>query len=326
MSKKLLVINPEQCVEVQFDQQITIGRDVFNSLCLKDPELSRSHAIMFEQDGETVIKDLRSRNGVYVRGERAAESVLRPNDEIILGSSVLIFEPTEQIDMDRVLSKRGKYLIDKRAGKIPGKMSEPENIFSTAEMEKALESLFSKPDGSTYFDTSHAMCLLQAIREMDAATDAATLFDCTLRRVLAGLGGHRGVIMQCGQSKEHLKVRSIVSSGGTETIMIGQPVLRVVLGAEKCIFCPDLRRDKRYEQMAAKCQRPIHSFVAAPIKNGTEVFGFIYLDSEDGSVSYDFASLRTLYFIAFHIGALMRVHPRQFPQNASQPAPVRVRQ
>lgn len=58
--------------------------------------------------------------------------------------------------------------------------------------------------------------------------------------------------------------------------------------------------------MAAKCQRQIHSFVAAPILIGTTQFGFIYLDTEDEQVSYDFAALRSLYFIGFHLGALLR--------------------
>lgn len=317
MSKKLLVINPEQCVEVQFDQQITIGRDVFNSLCLKDPELSRSHAIIFEQDDETVIKDLRSRNGVYVKGERITESSLAANDEIIMGSSVLIYEPTDTLDLDQALSRRGKYLIEKRAGhpmmQVP---SEPENIFTAEEMDKAVESLFAKPDGSTYFSITQAMALLQAIKEMDETTDAGQLYEVALRRALASLGGHRGVVMETDETKEHLKVRAVVSADESKTILIGQPVLKVLLGTEKCIFCPDVRKSKRYESMAAKCERPIRAFIAAPIHNGRELFGFIYLDAEDGAVNYDFAALRTLYFIAFHLGSLMRQRPRHLPKSS----------
>ena len=49
MSKKLLLINQTDYMEGPFDQQLTIGRDVFNSLSLQDSEISRSHAIIFEQ-------------------------------------------------------------------------------------------------------------------------------------------------------------------------------------------------------------------------------------------------------------------------------------
>lgn len=310
MSKKILMVNPDKCVEVHFDQQMTIGRDVYNSLCLKDPELSRSHAIIFEQDGETVIKDLRSRNGVFVRGEKASEAVLQPGDEIIVGSTVMLFEPADDVDLEQALTKRGRFLIERQSGKLPSAQAEPDNIFSTQEMDHAIEALFGKPDGSTYFTTYNAIALLQAVKDMDATEDSAELFDVALRRAMAALGGHRGVIMECGEDKERLKVRSLVSEEKTDTILIGQPVLKTVLSAEKCLFCADLKKQARYEGMAAKCRRPIHSFVAAPIKNGSELFGFIYLDSEDPTVSYDFAALRSLYFITFHVGALLRARPR----------------
>ena len=151
---------------------------------------------------------------------------------------------------------------------------------------------------------------------MDEAPDAVQLFEKALRRTLATLGGHRGVIMESDDSKERLKVRSIFSADNSDTILIGQPILRLLLGAEKCIHCPNIRRDKRFEQMAVKCKRPIHSFVATPIKSHQDLFGFIYLDSEDDSVSYDFAALRSLTFIAFHIGALLRTRPKHFHKHA----------
>src|SRR5947209_8322261 len=143
MSPKLLVINPDQCMEVAFDQQITIGRDVFNSLSLQDPELSRSHAIIFEQEREIIIKDLKSRNGVFVKGERLNETSLRPGDEIILGSTVLIFDPPETFDLETALSKRGKYLIEKRSAKSPAAaISDPVTVFAPGELDHAIEQLF----------------------------------------------------------------------------------------------------------------------------------------------------------------------------------------
>lgn len=325
MSRKLLVINPEQCVEVYFDQQLTIGRDVFNTLCLKDPELSRSHAIIFEQDGEMIIKDLRSRNGVYVRGERIPESLLHAGDEIILGSTVLLFEPAEGLDLHQALSKRGRFLIDKRAGKTPSPttLREPESAFSVPEMDQALAGVLARPDGAAGFTAGQAMALLQTVVELDASADLAGLFDGALRRVLDTLGGHHGVVMECDSTRQHLKVRSIQSADDSETILIGQPVLKALLTSEKCVFCPDIRRNKRYENMASKCRRPIHSFVAAPIRSGDELYGFIYLDSEDESVSYDFAALRSLYFIAFHVGALLRARSKHFQKSGAGAAAYR---
>ena len=75
---RLLILHPSGRTEVTFDQQLTIGRDVYNSLCLHDPEISRSHAIIFEHNGDVIIKDLRSRNGIYVNGLKVADQALVP--------------------------------------------------------------------------------------------------------------------------------------------------------------------------------------------------------------------------------------------------------
>ena len=53
-----------------------------------------------------------------------------------------------------------------------------------------------------------------------------------------------------------------------------------------------------------------------PIISLGEIFGFIYLDSRDKSVTYDYTGLRSLYMIASHIGALLRARPMHFEKHA----------
>jgi pSer/pThr/pTyr-binding forkhead associated (FHA) protein len=130
MSNKLLILHADKSMEVQFDQQITIGRDVFNSLSLQDAEVSRSHAIVFEQDGETILKDLKSRNGCFVAGDKVNECTLKPGTEIILGGTVIIFNPPDDVELNGLLSKRGRYLLEKRAIKTPLERPAPTTIFS----------------------------------------------------------------------------------------------------------------------------------------------------------------------------------------------------
>ena len=317
MSRKLLVIHPDQVMEVQFDQQITIGRDVFNSLSLQDPEISRSHAILFEQEGETIVKDLKSRNGVFVNGERVMEGSVKSGDEIILGSTVLIFDPGDTLDLGQALSKRGRYLIEKRTARTAGQPPEPATVFSLDEMEQSVQKLLSEPSQTSFFTLQNAMGLIQAFKAMDDSAGPSILFQSAVRRALTLLGGHRGVIMEVDESKQHLKVRAILSTDNSETIMIGQPVLKLVIGGEKCVYCSNILRDHRFAGMAKKTERPMHSFVAVPIRSHEELFGLIYLDSEDASVTYDYAALRSLYMIATHLGSLLHPRPMHFQKHAT---------
>ena len=58
---------------------------------LDDATVSRRHALVLERDGEPVIADDRSRNGVYVNGRRVTEARLRHGDEVQIGSRLMRF-------------------------------------------------------------------------------------------------------------------------------------------------------------------------------------------------------------------------------------------
>lgn len=316
MHNKLLVLNPEQYMEVQFEQQITIGRDVYNSLSLQDPEVSRSHAIIFDQEGEMILKDLKSRNGCYVRGDVTEESVLHPGDEIILGSTVIIYEPAETYDLEELLSKRGRYLLEQRGGGLPKKHKKPITAYTATQMEEAVDSIFSDPENTTFFSMANAVMLLQAFKEMNEAANAMELFDSALRRALTMIGGHRGVIVETDESRKQIKVRSVLSVDNEETVQIAKAIMKVVLSSEKSVYCSNIHRDARFEKVAEKCRRPIHSFLAVPIVSQGTLYGSIYLESEDASISYDFTALRSLYFLTAHIAALLRNRPMHFQRHS----------
>lgn len=75
------------------DRHLTIGRQVGNDVVLhEDMRVSRHHAEIEERDGEWFLRDLRSRNGTFLNGERASEALLRSGDEIKIGSAVFRFE------------------------------------------------------------------------------------------------------------------------------------------------------------------------------------------------------------------------------------------
>ena len=62
-----------------------VGRSLVADVHLDDTTVSRRHALIVRRGDETVVLDDRSRNGVFVNGERTAEAVLRDGDLIQLG-------------------------------------------------------------------------------------------------------------------------------------------------------------------------------------------------------------------------------------------------
>ncbi len=71
----------------------TLGRSGKCEIVLDDPNVSREHAELRPRGGSWVLTDLGSTNGSSVNGRRIdAPTVVKPGDEIELGTSVMKFE------------------------------------------------------------------------------------------------------------------------------------------------------------------------------------------------------------------------------------------
>jgi hypothetical protein len=71
----------------------TLGRSRQCDVVLNDPNVSRTHAELRPRGGSWVLTDLGSTNGSSVNGRRIdAPTVIKPGDEIELGSSLMRFE------------------------------------------------------------------------------------------------------------------------------------------------------------------------------------------------------------------------------------------
>jgi pSer/pThr/pTyr-binding forkhead associated (FHA) protein len=65
--------------------ETTIGRIQSNVLCLPDPVVSRTHAVLIQTPTEFVIRDLRSRNGTLLNGQPIVEAVLGASSVVEIG-------------------------------------------------------------------------------------------------------------------------------------------------------------------------------------------------------------------------------------------------
>ena len=81
----------------RFERRALLGRDEGNDLRLNHPTVSGHHAVvMVLPDGSAVVKDLRSSNGIRVRGERVRGSRLEDGDLFYLGNLRLKYQADRQ--------------------------------------------------------------------------------------------------------------------------------------------------------------------------------------------------------------------------------------
>ena len=68
-------------------RRITIGRDKKSRVHLNDKNVSRTHACIWRHEGDVVIEDMKSGNGVFVNGVAVRLAPLKVGDVIRIGST-----------------------------------------------------------------------------------------------------------------------------------------------------------------------------------------------------------------------------------------------
>jgi hypothetical protein len=85
--------------------EMFIGRDMANEIVINDPEVSRRHARVFIQGGNTVIEDLGSTNGTAVNGQRlTGPYILRPGELITFGEHISLLFESEAADSNATVA------------------------------------------------------------------------------------------------------------------------------------------------------------------------------------------------------------------------------
>lgn len=113
----VLRLIPEQgnkAIAIDRDR-VSVGRDPASDIHLKDASVSRRHAeIQKEADGEWVIIDLDSGNGILVDGVRTPESVLRPGQRLHIGNVGFRVEVDRGDEESTVILKRSPFVAGTR--------------------------------------------------------------------------------------------------------------------------------------------------------------------------------------------------------------------
>jgi pSer/pThr/pTyr-binding forkhead associated (FHA) protein len=104
---------------------MTFGRSVKCELCFSDAQLSRRHCEFFLRDDVLEVKDLASANGVLVNGEKSAAAVLKPGDQVRMGSVILLVIGPK-VDAQEVQEESEDATVFVRAVDLPTPKAKPQ--------------------------------------------------------------------------------------------------------------------------------------------------------------------------------------------------------
>jgi phosphoserine phosphatase RsbU/P len=267
----------------------TIGRSSMNDLPISDKMLSRQHArIVRDTNGGLTIEDLGSRNGTFLNGERLV--VLQPlksGDRITVGGVTLKVE-SESTTRVRIDEIAGEDALDntilKASAELLRKPTETDPRLPAEQLSKLIESL-------------------RVVNELtiqllsDVSVDELLKF--LMDKVFETLMPDRAVVLLRSNVTGELvpAVVRVAEGISAEDIRLSKTLVAAVVEKKNGLLLMDTATGGVSLSESIRLSG-IKSVLAAPLENGGEVVGLIYVDCRMGHRSFEEADLRLLTSLA----------------------------
>ncbi len=306
---RLLVRGPsggERLHELSAGAVIAIGRAEANDVRLDEPASSRRHCIIERvAAGGFELRDLGSKNGTLVNGQRADRWRLEPGDEVRIGATTIVYEP-------RALSEREPLGVLEDDDSATGPSTPPPHV-AKAETG-AIETVILDPReilaaGHEREEMAKLRKLLEINKAINSELNVRRLLERILDTAIAITGAERGFLLLVerergeggGPAGESLKVRAS-RNVDKETIKraegkLSRSVLRDVLVNRRPILLDDAGRDSRFGTAESVQGMQLAAILAVPLVARDRVLGVIYLDNRFRKSSFNEAHLGLLEIV-----------------------------
>ena len=202
----IAIAGPARGRSIPLNGSLSIGRDEHSSLSISDPALSRQHCAIDASEQQVLLRDLGSRNGVFVNNCPVTERPLSDGDVIRIGdSALLVLMPARAAPPS--LEGSAVELVDTPVG-----------ITSTVAMDRAARRYFDAPAGDDRGLVSarrDLQILLRLSSALHAVTSADGLHDLILTHALEATGADAAAVLANREADDELVVVAAKTAGGT---------------------------------------------------------------------------------------------------------------
>jgi adenylate cyclase len=267
---KLIVISGDERQEFELAAFNTIGRHPDNSIQVLDRIISKEHAqIQRSADGKFLLRDLRSLNGTFIRGERVGEYYLQDGDEVTMGSTRLLFvdKPQQDDALHRVTIAPGltESHIRQRIQAATGDFQPEKQITDVALIRRDYERL----------RIGHELA-----RAVGNELDLDKLLPKILDKAFELVGADRGAILLTDDKGELVPRFVKTRSGrGDTNIVLSRTVMAEVTTNKAAVLSSDATMDSRFSGAHSIIMQGIRSTMTVPLLYSNELLGIMHLDS-----------------------------------------------
>lgn len=275
---------------------VTIGRHRTNDVVLHDAAVSRFHAEIERRGDEYFVRDLDSKNGVFVNDNLVLEWKLANRDRLLIGNTVIKFYVLGR-DEDTA-TEDGVCVVKEESD------SESLTVDKKLEMReghKILSDIDALAEGELADLRSRLHAHLQLSEVLVTSIHLPDLLDRTMMMIHEQIPYQRGVLMLYDPDVDTLVpqvVKNFSLNKKGEEIAVSQTIINTCLKERSGVICSDARRDARFAQADSVQNYDLRSVLCVPLLGRDRDLGVIHLDSSITNIAYREEDLTFLMAIA----------------------------
>ncbi|HYE97662.1 MAG TPA: HD domain-containing phosphohydrolase [Planctomycetota bacterium] len=248
------------------DAPLTVGREETQTIQILDQGVSRAHAEVFRLGEMCLVRDLNSTNGTYVNDVKVLEETLKSGDELLIGTTVLVFEdrppsqravpegePVEFEKDDRPATSTVELKVDERGttGKVIGQEITSRNITLISQVGR----------------------VLRTSRSLDEALEK------TLELVTHAIGANQGYLFQVEPSGRVHPRAVAESDDAAADRKVSRTLINRVRQTAMPLLTTDAALDGRFALSESIILKKIKSVICVPVLEEERVEALLYFHS-----------------------------------------------
>ena len=248
--------------------RVSVGRSSVNELCYpEDVGLSRQHLAIEREGNAWVLRDLGSKNGTMLNGNRiTAPSLIRPGDRIAAGHLIIELNQPGAGFAETVV------FVDPAEADHPTASTVITNLAGI--LAEDARSLDGSRGESAFQGSLQVRALVRAGQVLSENRPLEELFQVVMKLSIDAVEAERGVLLTV-ENDNKLVVRAAIG----ENFTISHTVRDRVLKENKSMLVRDASSDQLLKQQMSIVMQKVRGMIAVPLQTSDKVIGLIYVDS-----------------------------------------------